>query len=331
MRTLTEKYNAVLEGSYNKKQFLRDARLALPNFISQYNGFDDAVSILKNKGMIFEELEKYKADKAPEYDNGVVAADKFNLTDLERGIDYELEKKGFNTVHFDFTEEDHLAAKETAVKNLEKDANYYTNLLAGQPEVTSEKRSDVYKEVEKNNHVDKDNGMVKAKLKESFKKLIVRVLTEDKKKVNEQIKGIVDLSKFEPQVEKLFKDVDPTVKQVDVELSHQEDAELAQAKIMAVPGTMSAEELRDKTIGNPKRFFTDGLRKYFINTLKNVNIEVKDGNLHISFDFYVNPFAGDKGKRFSSAFVAKMRRGDYGSLDEKEMKRKRFNLDGEVI
>ena len=94
---------------------------------------------------------------------------------------------------------------------------------------------------------------------------------------------------------------------------------------------MDVEELRDNTIGHPKRFFTGGLRRYFINTLKNVNIEIKDGNLHISFDFYVNPFAGKQGKEFDPAFAAKMKRGDYGPLDEKDAEQRGFTLDGKVL
>jgi len=55
MRTLQEKYNGVNEGAFSKDQFLRDARLQLPNLVTQYNGYDDAVQILKNRGMIQEE------------------------------------------------------------------------------------------------------------------------------------------------------------------------------------------------------------------------------------------------------------------------------------
>ena len=422
MRTLTEKYNAVLQGEYSKKQFVRDARLAHPNIITQYNGYEDTVAILKNKGMVFEGLDKYKEEKMPEYDNGVVPADKFSIEDIERGVDYELEKKGFNTVHRDFTEEDYLKAKDKAVKNLEKNRNFYLSLLGGESTRVPKKRADVMKPVE-GDGVDKDNGMKKAQLKEakskggkvvkeddysnggyvevmgpnldkgirliqkawddwkagpmtepgmiehakndlidyisneltffdeqdsvmetdnpiegirfelkeSFKKLIAKVLTEDKKKVNENIKGTVDLSDYEPEVADEIKKVDPTIEKVDVELTHQEDAELAQAEIMVVPGDMDVEELRDNTIGHPKRFFTGGLRSYFINTLKNVNIEIKDGNLHISFDFYVNPFAGKQGKEFDPAFAAKMKRGDYGRLDEKDTEQRGFTLDGKVL
>ena len=185
MRTLTEKYNAVLQGEYSKKQFVRDARLAHPNIITQYNGYEDTVAILKNKGMVFEGLEKYKEEKMPEYDNGVVPADKFSIEDIERGVDYELEKKGFNTVHRDFTEEDYLKAKDKAVKNLEKNRNFYLSLLGGESTRVPKKRADVMKPVE-GDGVDKDNGMKKAELKESFKKLIVKVLTEDKKKLTKK-------------------------------------------------------------------------------------------------------------------------------------------------
>ena len=422
MRTLTEKYNAVLLGEYSKKQFVRDARLAHPNIITQYNGYDDTVAILKNKGMVFEALDKYKEEKMPEYDNGVVPADKFSIEDIERGVDYELEKKGFDTVHRDFTEEDYLKAKDKAIKNLEKNRKYYLSLLAGESTRVPQKRADVMKPVE-GDGVDKDNGMKKAQLKEakskggkvvkeddysnggyvevmgpnldkgirliqkawddwkagpmtepgmiehakndlidyisneltffdeqdsvmktdnpiegirfelkeSFKKLIVKVLTEDKKKVNENIKGTVDLTSYEPEVADEIKKVDPTVQKVDVKLSHHEDAELAQAEIMVVPGDMDVEELRDKTIGNPKRFFTNGLRRYFINTLKNVNIDIRDGNLYISFDFYINPFAGKQGMQVSPSFAAKMKSGDYGRLDEKDMEKKGFTLDGKVL
>jgi len=52
--TATEKYNAVLEGKMAKKEFVRQMRQKFPMYVSQYNGFDDTVQILKNKQMIFE-------------------------------------------------------------------------------------------------------------------------------------------------------------------------------------------------------------------------------------------------------------------------------------
>ena len=54
MRTLQEKYNGINEGKFTKDQFLRDARMEQPSLVTQYNGYDDAVQILKNRGMIQE-------------------------------------------------------------------------------------------------------------------------------------------------------------------------------------------------------------------------------------------------------------------------------------
>jgi hypothetical protein len=167
MKTLTEKYNLVLEGKFNKKQFVRDARLAHPQLVTQYNGYDDTVTILKNRGYIFESLDKYKEEKLPVYDNGVTEADRHPLEAIERGVDYELEKKGFNTIKPDFTEDDHSKAKEKVLANLEKNPNFYYNILADEPTKVSKNRKDVMKPAEEKNAVDKDNGMVKANLKES--------------------------------------------------------------------------------------------------------------------------------------------------------------------
>ncbi len=54
MRTIQEKYNAVLEGNFSKTQFLRDAKRELSQFLSPFNGFPDTVNIHKQKGVIVE-------------------------------------------------------------------------------------------------------------------------------------------------------------------------------------------------------------------------------------------------------------------------------------
>ena len=54
MRTLQEKYKGINEGKFTKEQFLRDARMEQPNLVTRFNGYDDAVQILKNRGMIVE-------------------------------------------------------------------------------------------------------------------------------------------------------------------------------------------------------------------------------------------------------------------------------------
>ena len=87
MRTIQEKYNAVLEGNFSKTQFLKDAKRELSQFLSPFNGFPDTVSILKSKGIIYE----VKKDVAIEYDT---PGKKYSDEVLRRGVDYELEAMG---------------------------------------------------------------------------------------------------------------------------------------------------------------------------------------------------------------------------------------------
>ena len=155
MKTLTEKYRGVLNESFSKKQFVRDARIAHPHLITQFNGFGDTVSILKSKGMISEE------DKLPEY------AEFDNISDeaIRRGIDAELEGMGLMS-HEKVSEEDIAKAKEKAIKNLKKDPLHYLNLLSG--ESSKVDKHDKPVEFKKGKEVDTFNNMKKATLKESI-------------------------------------------------------------------------------------------------------------------------------------------------------------------
>ena len=55
MRTLQEKYNGIQEGKFSKDHFLVEARMQQPQLITRFNGYEDAVQILKNRGMIVED------------------------------------------------------------------------------------------------------------------------------------------------------------------------------------------------------------------------------------------------------------------------------------
>jgi len=54
MKSIFDQYKALNEGTLSKSQFLRNVKMALPKFISNMTTFDDAVKILKNKGIITE-------------------------------------------------------------------------------------------------------------------------------------------------------------------------------------------------------------------------------------------------------------------------------------
>jgi len=155
MKTLTEKYRGVLNETFNKKQFVRDARMAWPNLISQFNGFEDTIQILKQKGMIFEAPKK--------------EVEVHNLSDeaIRRGTDYELEAMGLMSQD-KISEEDQVKAKDKAIKNLEKDSLHYINILSG--ESSKVDKHDKSVEAKKGNEVDTFNGMKKAELKENYTK-----------------------------------------------------------------------------------------------------------------------------------------------------------------
>jgi len=182
MKTLQEKYNAVLEGSFPKSQFVRDAKMEVPRFISPYNGFEDTVQILKNKGMLIEA----KAE-TPEYDK---PAPGYPLEALERGVDYELEKMGLMS-NETVSEEDYAKAKSKAEKNLEKDVNHYLHLLSGDSKKVDKHDREVEVDQKKlfkgtvdpkggkaEGNTDTFNAMKKANLNEDTKKELAKLLKE---------------------------------------------------------------------------------------------------------------------------------------------------------
>ena len=121
MKTLQEKYNAILEGNFSKTQFVRDARLAHSNLITQFNSFADTVAILKNKGMVVEAKKaEVTAYKKPEVDPiDMIAPDL-----LDHGIEAELHAAGITGTP---SEEEYAKAKEKAAKELIKDPLCYKN------------------------------------------------------------------------------------------------------------------------------------------------------------------------------------------------------------
>ena len=172
MKTLQEKFNAVNENRYTKAEFLRDAQRHCPQYITRFNGYEDTVQILKNRGMIAEV-------KAVVYDDKT--EDIYKPETIRRAVDIELDAMGVDSAGT-VKEEEYLKAKKKAMANLEKDCNHYLNLMAKEsPKVDKHDQMVVAKD---NNKVDTFNGMKKAELKEAMKKVIVNLL-EDKQPLNE--------------------------------------------------------------------------------------------------------------------------------------------------
>lgn len=178
MRTLQEKYNGIQEGKFSKENFLADARRELPNLVTRFNGYDDAVQILKNRGMIQEaRVEEARLTKNNLTDyrfKPTNEMDKYPYEQILRGIRVELEVAGVLGTP---TAEEYAKALAKVSKNLAKDSIFYTNQLAGvNPKVDLH---DKMVDATAKNTVDTFNGMKKATLKEGFKKLIKKVLSEN--------------------------------------------------------------------------------------------------------------------------------------------------------
>lgn len=145
MKSIFDQYKALNEGTLGQAQFLRNVKMALPKFISNTTSFNDAVKILKSKGIISEA----KADDYAHY---------CNPQEYDLGMRYELDKG---------TDED--KASKIVYKNLADNAAYYSQLhLAGYDESAMvkdrKKRTDLPIEVKKDNFIDAANGVKKVKM-----------------------------------------------------------------------------------------------------------------------------------------------------------------------
>lgn len=190
--TATEKYRAVNEGIMDKAEFVRQMKLAWPQFVSPANGYDDTVQILKNYNLLHETKEEQEA----------ADVSKFSDDSLKRAIDIELEAMGLMSQET-ISGEDQSKAKTKAVKNLRKDPLHYYNLIAGE----SSKVSKNDKEVEvKRGEAKQDvfNSMKKAELKEGELPPALKKAIEKKKKKEDVSEA--DAIPTEPGVTKIGDD-----------------------------------------------------------------------------------------------------------------------------
>ena len=162
-QTATEKFRAVQEGKMAKGEFVRQMRQQFPDFISQFNGFDDSVQILKNRGLVFEAKAEKKPTKTKSYDERPALT--YSLDALDRGIRIELQAAGLMP-HMTLNADDFFKAEKKAKDNLEKNPSHYINLVGNESDKVN--KNDQMVPVGKKNNVDTFNGMKKATLKEAY-------------------------------------------------------------------------------------------------------------------------------------------------------------------
>ena len=133
--TTIQLYRKHKAGEVSREKFLYEVRRDnnLP-FITNLTSYDDAVKILKNKGVITESDTKeakadeavkaeVKAKKPSEKKPDILHIDYANPYEYRHGLQYELEQGD------DYSNEALEKAKTTVLKNLAKDVNFYSTLL----------------------------------------------------------------------------------------------------------------------------------------------------------------------------------------------------------
>jgi hypothetical protein len=125
--TTKELYIKHKSGDVSNQKFLYEVRRDsnLP-WITNLTSYEDAVKILKNKGIINEADGK----KYGEVEVIAKTVDMVNPYEYANGLDYEL-GQSMVPVRCDLTEDEVLAAQKKVLDNLTKDPNYYTKVMHG--------------------------------------------------------------------------------------------------------------------------------------------------------------------------------------------------------
>jgi len=188
MRTI-ELYRKHKAGEISRDKFIYEVRRDknLP-WVTNLTSFDDAVKILKNKGIISEAeiIENYEVH-LKEVDNNVPtdpAVNRVNPYYLKKGVQKLLDKEK------ELTNDSYINALNKAAKQLEANPHAFDeDMFANAKEVEKEDAKLQTQEVKKDNHVDKNREMKKVKVK-ALKEAVLKELTDSLKKkeqINEDI------------------------------------------------------------------------------------------------------------------------------------------------
>ena len=85
-------YNKFLKKEISKEKFLYEVRKQSHLPITKFNSFQDTIQILKTRGLISEEIGKYKTDKNvffPKQD--IKTIDQVSPHEYAKGINYEFD------------------------------------------------------------------------------------------------------------------------------------------------------------------------------------------------------------------------------------------------
>lgn len=166
--TTIQLYRKHKAGEVSREKFLYEVRKDnnLP-WVTNTTSYDDAVKILKNKGIISEADANVSTDPA---------VDRVNPYFLKRGVNKLLSKEE------ELTNDSYINALNKAAKALEKDPHAFDDeMFANDEDVKKADEKLKMQDVKKGNLNDKDNEMKKVKVK-SLKEAALEELTNSLKK-----------------------------------------------------------------------------------------------------------------------------------------------------
>jgi len=169
MKSIKQQYIDLKEGRMSQANFMRNLRMTMPQYVTNVTSFNDAVKILRNKGILTEGKTKLTADQV-------------NNDELRMGIKVEME-------HTDDPEK----AKKIALDHLAENPFYYTQLkLSGvdTKATPSKEKKAIEKKKDETEMVDKANQMKTPKGVEKIK----ASSNKAKKETNKPVKGISSMS-----------------------------------------------------------------------------------------------------------------------------------------
>jgi len=133
-------YNKFLKKEISKEKFLYEVRKQSHLPITKFNSFEDTIQILKTRGLISEEIGKYKTDKNvffPKQD--IKTIDQVSPHEYAKGINYEMDLFD-KSVGQNMPKDEELAkVQEKVLKNLTSDEYYYTRKMMSDEQKKVEK------------------------------------------------------------------------------------------------------------------------------------------------------------------------------------------------
>jgi len=156
-------YNNLKQGKINESQFLREIRHQSHLPITKFNSFKDTIQILKTRGIISEEMGKYKTDKNVFFPKQEIKTiDQVSPHEYAKGINYEMELFDKSVGQNMPTDEELEKAQQKVLRNLSKDEYYYTRKIMTNGQKKQEKQDLDYTELGKETKA--KNQMIKGKI-----------------------------------------------------------------------------------------------------------------------------------------------------------------------